>query len=153
MAMNGEINLRLTYRAIAPVLALLVCAWLVFHATHILVVLFLAILVAAAASTAANRLARFRVPRAVAILLTYLVIVLCLAGIVSLIVPLLVEEVTLLRDNFPRYEDQANALLARLPRQGATPCASTIWRRPSSPTRRPPRATADADCVTWGARS
>ena len=116
--MNGELDLRLTYRAIALVLALLVCAWLVFHATHILVVLFLAILVAAAASTAANRLARFRVPRAVAILLTYLVIVLCLAGIVSLIVPLLVEEVTLLRDNFPRYEDQANALLARLPRQG-----------------------------------
>jgi len=118
--MNGEVNLRLTYRAIVLVLAILGTIWLLTHATHILVVLFLAILVAAAASTVANLLARYRVPRAVAILLTYLIIVACLAGIVSLVVPLLTSEFVLLRDNFPRYEDQANSLLARLPRRGGS---------------------------------
>jgi predicted PurR-regulated permease PerM len=116
--MNGELDLRLTNRAILLVLAILGGIWLLAHATHILVVFFLAILVAAAASTVANRLARYHVPRAVAILLTYLIIVACLAGIVGLIVPLLTDEFVLLRDNFPRYEDQANELLARLPQRG-----------------------------------
>ncbi len=116
--MGGELQLRLTNRAILLVLAALGGVWLLFHATHILVVLFLAVLVAAAASTVANRLARYHVPRAVAILLTYLAILAALAGIVGLVVPLLTDEFVLLRDNLPRYEEQANALLARLPGRG-----------------------------------
>ena len=119
--MDGEINLRLTNRALLLVLAALGGVWLLGHATRILVVLFLAVLVAAAASTVANRLTRYRVPRAAAILLTYLALLALLAGLVGLIVPLLGGEFVLLRDNFPRYEDQANALLARLPGRGGAP--------------------------------
>jgi len=121
VSMGGELQLRLTNRAILLVLAVLGAVWLLGHATHILVVLFLAVLVAAAASTVANRLARYRVPRAAAILLTYLALLAILAGLVGLIVPLLGGEFVLLRDNFPRYEDQANALLARLPGRGGPP--------------------------------
>ena len=125
--MGGEINLRLTNRALLLVLAVLGAVWLLGHATRILMVLFLAVLVAAAASTVANRLARHRVPRAVAILLTYLALLAILSGLVGLIVPLLGGEFVLLRDNFPRYEDQANALLARLPgRGGAAPRVNDI---------------------------
>ncbi len=119
--MGGELQLRLTNRALLLALGALGAIWLLGHATRILVVLFLAILVAAAASTVANRLARYRVPRAVAILLTYLALLAILAGLVGLIVPLLGGEFVLLRDNFPRYEDQANALLARLPGRGGAP--------------------------------
>ncbi len=119
--MGGELQLRLTNRAILLVLGLLGAVWLLGHATRILVVLFLAVLVAAAASTVANRLARYHVPRAVAILLTYLALLAILAGLIGLIVPLLSGEFVLLRDNFPRYEDQANALLARLPGRGGAP--------------------------------
>lgn len=64
--------------------------------------LVLAVLVAAAASTVANRLARHRFPRAIAILLIYLAI---LAGLVGLIVPLLADEFVLLRDNLPRDQE------------------------------------------------
>jgi predicted PurR-regulated permease PerM len=125
--MGGELQLRLTNRAILLVLAVLGGVWLLGHATRIMVVLFLAVLVAAAASTVANHLARYRVPRAVAILLTYLALLAILAGLVGLIVPLLGGEFVLLRDNFPRYEDQANALLARLPsRGGAAPRVNDI---------------------------
>lgn len=116
--MGDALTLRLTNRAILLALAVLGGFWLFAHATRILVVLFLAVLVAAATSTVANRLARYRVPRAVAILLTYLLILGILAGVVGLIVPLLADEFALLRDNFPRYEGQANDLLARLPRRG-----------------------------------
>ena len=119
--MNGEINLRLTNRAIFLVLGLLAFVWLLLHATHIFVVLFIAVLLAAAVSTVARRVERYHIKRGVAILLTYLAIIAILAGVVSLIVPLINGEVTLLRANLPSYEQQANELLARLPqRDGQT---------------------------------
>jgi predicted PurR-regulated permease PerM len=113
--MNGEINLRLTNRAIFLVLGALALLWLLFHATHIVVVLFIAVLLATAVSSAANYLERFRVPRGLAILLTYLLVLGILAGVVGLLVPLIVSEVQLLRENLPEYQTQADAFLARLP--------------------------------------
>lgn len=116
--MNGEINLRLTNRALVLVLGALALVWILFHATHIVVVLFIAVLLASAVSSAANRLERYRVNRSLTILLVYLVVLGVLAGLIALLVPLITNEVTLLRDNLPRYQDQANSLLARLPHQG-----------------------------------
>ena len=72
--MNGEINLRLTNRSILLILAALGLIWVVAHATHIVVVLFLAVLLAAAVSRAATALARYRIKRGAAILLTYILI-------------------------------------------------------------------------------
>ena len=81
--MNGSLTLRLTHRALLLVLAALGLVWLLRHATHIFVVLFLAVLLAAAVSSAANRLARFRIGRAPAILLAYL-LALAVGGCASL---------------------------------------------------------------------
>jgi len=113
--MQGEINLRLTNRAIFVVLGALALLWVLFNATHIVVVLFIAILLATAVSSAANHLERYRVSRSLAILLTYLLVLGILAGVVGLLVPLIANEVQLLRDNLPEYQIQADALLARLP--------------------------------------
>ena len=113
--MQGEVNLRLTNRAIFLVLGALALIWILFNATHIVVVLFIAVLLATAVSLAANRLARYRVPRALAILLTYLLVLGVLAGVVGLLVPLIANEVQLLRENLPEYQVRADALLARLP--------------------------------------
>lgn len=113
--MNEAVTLRLSNRALLLVLAALGLVWLLRNATHIFVVLFLAVLLAAAVSTVANRLARFRIGRGVAILLTYLLILGVLAGLVALVVPLIAGEVTRLRNNLPAYEAATNALLARLP--------------------------------------
>lgn len=119
--MNGELTIRLTNRALILVLGLLACAWLLLHVTHIFVVFFIAILLAAAVSTVARQLARLHIKRGVAILLTYLGIIAILAGVVGLIVPLVTDEVKLLRDNLPRYEQQANDFLARLPQRNGRP--------------------------------
>ena len=115
--MNGEITLRLTNRALFLALGALGFVWLLMHATHIFVVLFVAVLLAAAVSTVARRLEQFHIKRGIAILLTYLAIIAILAGVIGLIVPLISGEVKLLRENLPRYELQANELLARLPQQ------------------------------------
>jgi predicted PurR-regulated permease PerM len=113
--MQGEVNLRLTNRAIFLVLGALGLIWILFHATRIVVVLFMAVLLATAISSAANRLERYRVPRSLAILLTYLLVVGILAGVVGLLVPLIVNEVQLLSTNLPEYQIRADALLARFP--------------------------------------
>jgi predicted PurR-regulated permease PerM len=113
--MQGEVNVRLTNRAIFLVLGVGVLVWLLFNATHIVVVLFIAVLLATAISSAANRLERYRVPRSLAILLTYLLVVGILAGVIGLLVPLIANEVQLLRTNLPDYQVQADALLARFP--------------------------------------
>jgi predicted PurR-regulated permease PerM len=117
--MRGELNLRLTNRGLFLVLGALGLVWLLAHATNIFVVLFLAVLLAAAVSTTANRLARYHVQRAVAILLTYLVIIAALLGIVALVVPLLTGEARLLRDNLPTYTARLDAALTRLPHPGS----------------------------------
>src|SRR5262245_24310813 len=101
--MNGEVNIRLTNRGILLILAALGLIWVVAHATHIVVVLFLAILLVAAVSRAANVLARYRIMRGIAILLTYLLVLAVLAGLGALLVPLISDEVQLLSDNLPTY--------------------------------------------------
>lgn len=113
--MQGEVNLRLTNRAIFLVLGALGLIWLLFHATHIVVVLFLAVLLATAVSAAANQMARYHVKRPVAILLVYILVLVVLAGVIGLLVPLIGNEVQLLRDNLSTYQAQADSLLARLP--------------------------------------
>ncbi len=113
--MQGEVNIRLTNRAIFLVLGAGLLIWLLFNATHIVVVLFISILLATAVSSAANRLARYRVSRGLAILLTYLLVLGILAGVVGLLVPLISNEFQILRTNLPEYQVQADALLARFP--------------------------------------
>lgn len=113
--MQGEVDLRLTNRALFLLLGVLGAIWLLFHATHIAVVLFLAILLATAVSAAANQMARYRIKRPAAILLVYILVLAALVGVIGLLVPLIGDEVRLLRANLPVYQTQVDALLARLP--------------------------------------
>ncbi|HET8629487.1 MAG TPA: AI-2E family transporter [Thermomicrobiales bacterium] len=119
--MNGGLTLRLTNRALLLALVGLGLVWLIIHATHIFVVFFIAILLAASVSNAARQLGRFRIPRPLAILLLYLAILLVLAGVIALLVPLIVNEINLLMRNLPTYERQLDGLLARLPTTSGQP--------------------------------
>ena len=116
--MQNAMTIRLTNRALVLVLGLLGFVWVLRNATHIAIVLFIAVLLAAAISSAANRLEARGVKRGVTILAIYALILAILAGVVALIVPVVTAEVGLLRRNLPAYEEQANALLARLPHEG-----------------------------------
>ena len=125
--MKGEVNIRLTNRAIFLVLGAFLFFWLLRQATHIFVVLFIAVLLASSVSLAATRMERLHIKRGIAILLVYLAIIAILAGIVALLIPLIGGEVRTLRDNLPSYQDRINGLLARLPkRNGATLQINTL---------------------------
>jgi predicted PurR-regulated permease PerM len=77
-----------------------------------------AILLAAAVSSVANRLEARGVKRGITILGVYAVILAIFAGMVALIVPVVTQEVDSLRRNRTAYEERVNALLARIPREG-----------------------------------
>ncbi|MDQ2786906.1 MAG: AI-2E family transporter [Chloroflexota bacterium] len=125
--MKGEVNIRLTNRAIFVVLGAFLFFWLLRQATHIFVVLFIAVLLASSVSLAATRMERLHIKRGIAILLVYLAILAILAGIVALLVPLIGGEVATLRQNLPSYQDRLNALLTRLPkRNGQTMQVNTL---------------------------
>ena len=115
--MRDEITIKLTNRAIFLVLAALGFLWVLLSATRIVVVLFIAILLAAAVSSVANWGEAHGIKRGLTILGIYLLILATLVGVVALIAPVVTGEVGALRRNLPAYEERANALLARIPRE------------------------------------
>jgi len=126
--MKGEVNIRLTNRAIFVVLGAFLFIWLLRQATHIFVVLFIAVLLASSVSLAATWLERLHIKRGIAILLVYLVVLAILVGIVALLVPLIGGEIKTLRDNLPSYQANVNGFLGRLPkRNGETLRVNTLF--------------------------
>src|SRR4051794_26371310 len=107
--------------------------WVLAPAMHIVVVLFMAILLATACSTAANRLEHHGIRRCATILLLYLLIVALLIGVVELLIPAIRSEIVVLRANLPAYEVQANDLLTRRPPSCSQ--ASSTQSRHTLPTR------------------
>ncbi len=116
--MRDAMTIRLTNRAIVAVLGLLVFVWVLRAATRVAIVLFVAVLLAAAVSSVANKLEARGVKRGITILGLYVIILAIFAGVVALIVPVVTQEVRSLRRNLPAYEERVNALLARIPREG-----------------------------------
>lgn len=126
--MKGEVNIRLTNRALFVVLGALAFFWLLRQATHIFVVLFIAVLLASSVSPAATWMERLRVKRGVAILLIYIAVLAALVGVVALLVPLIAGEIRTLRGNLPSYQKSVDGLLARLPkRNGEALGVNTIF--------------------------
>lgn len=88
--------------------------WLALHLVNVLVVLFSAILVATAVDPVVQFFERRRLPRALGVLLVFLLFALLLAGVVALLVPLIGSELVILRQELPRYADDLEQLLARV---------------------------------------
>jgi len=100
---------------------------------HVFTVLFTAVLLAAAVAPAARVMTRYRVPRGVTILLIYLGVLGILVGVVALVVPLVVSEITALRDALPSYADDLQNLVRRVaPEQAANFSTGSLVNRLSS---------------------
>jgi predicted PurR-regulated permease PerM len=94
---------------------------------RVFIVLFTAVLLAAAVAPAARYMARFRVPRGVTILVIYLLVLAALVGVVALIVPLVVSEVDALTSAVPDYVSNAQKELARIaPDQASSFSTSSV---------------------------
>ncbi|HSU14284.1 AI-2E family transporter [Longimicrobium sp.] len=104
------IQINITGRAIAMLLAALALVWLVVGFSKILFILFLAILLAVGIDPLVDRMERWKLPRSLAIFLVYLGIMAVLVAAVALLVPVLVEESSQLADSLPKIAQQVGDL-------------------------------------------
>jgi predicted PurR-regulated permease PerM len=93
---------------------------------HVFVVLFTAILLAAAVAPVARLLAPRGVPRGITILGIYVVLLLVIIGVVALVVPLVLGEVDTLRATLPRYGDDLQREVARIAPDQAAKLNSSV---------------------------
>lgn len=90
-------------RSILKVFAIIVMFWFLYVIRDILAVLFISFVLASALDPWIDALQKRKIPRAVAILIIYLVIVAVISLTVALIIPPIVEQVKEITNSFPVY--------------------------------------------------
>jgi predicted PurR-regulated permease PerM len=111
--MQRNISIQFTARSAAILLVVAALVWLVANFSTLLFILFLAVLLAVAITPLVERLAA-HMPRAIAILIVYVMLLAIVSAAVGLLVPVLVTEIKQLAQNFPKLIQQALALPDRL---------------------------------------
>lgn len=112
---DGMTRIEISPRTILFTLGVLILLWVLVHIRVLLMVLFLACLLAAALYPGVAWLKTRRFPRQLSILVFYIVFVLLAAGIISLMANILLDEGGQFLENLPRYTESASAFLEELP--------------------------------------
>ena len=100
-AMNHEMTVRVSVRTVLLVLLIVGAFWLTLLLYRVLVLFFVAVLLAVAISGAVNRLEQWKVPRTISILVMYLLLIMLLVGMGFVLVPLVSQQIGLLRRQLP----------------------------------------------------
>ncbi len=85
--------------------------WFVYQVIDILIALFVAVIIVSATHPLVERITRLRVPRGVAILLVYFLVLGVLAGIGMLLIPPLIDQSVKLLGRLPEYVSEASQIL------------------------------------------
>jgi len=99
--MPQSISIHITAKSVALLLAAAALVWLIANFSSILVILFVAILLAVAITPLVDRLEELRIPRTAAIVLSYAGLFGMLSIVIAVIVPVLIEQVDQLSANLP----------------------------------------------------
>ncbi len=111
--MHQNISIQFTARSAVILLVVAALVWLVANFSTLLFILFLAILLAVAITPIVEHLAAY-MPRTIAILIVYVVLLAIVGAAVGLLVPVLVTEIKQLSSNLPKLTQQALTLPGRL---------------------------------------
>lgn len=102
----GRITVDITSATIFRVVLILVGVWFLYTILNILLILFSAIIIASAIEPVARRLKKYRVPRAVSVILVYVIVLLVLSSAVTLMIPPLTDQVAQIAQALPTIVDQ-----------------------------------------------
>lgn len=97
-------QLDITYASLFRVVAVALAVIAAYYLSDLIGALLFAIVVASAIEPGVRWLARYRVPRIAAVLIIYLIGLALIAGVITLILPAIVSEFTVLFESFPRYQ-------------------------------------------------
>ena len=96
-------KIEISHRTIIFTVIFLLSLWLLYYLRSVLVTLFLAVILMAALSPLVERLHKWRIPRALSIVLVYILIFVIIGFTIAGIIPPLVEQTQNLFSNFPSY--------------------------------------------------
>lgn len=106
------LKLELSWRGLFLLALVAAAAWALMQVYAVLITIIVAIIFMAALLPYVDWLVRRGLPRAAAVLLVLFTVILILGGLVALFVPAMVSEFQDIRDNLPRYAEDAEDLLA-----------------------------------------
>jgi predicted PurR-regulated permease PerM len=104
-------RIELPFKTIARVILTLAFLWLLARIWNILLLLFIAVLLAAAVNPIIRRLQRQGVPRGGAVAIVFLALLATLAGILLLVIPPLIDEGRAFAADLPSYVEKTQRLL------------------------------------------
>lgn len=126
MGVNSRITgMNITTSTIFRAALILVGFWFLYVIFDFLLMLFASVVVASAIKPVADRLEKYRIPRALSVVLVYVMVLVLLSAVVSLIIPPLVEQTAQLAQALP-------ALMEYLNEQGLMPSSGAVQGTVSS---------------------
>lgn len=103
-ASNGKkLTIDISIMAMIKVLAIILIVFFLFYIRNIVLILFVALILASAFDPIIDWLQKHKIPRSAGILLIYLIVLLVLSGSIYLIIPPIAIEVNQLSKDFPMY--------------------------------------------------
>jgi len=96
-------KIEISHRTIIFTVLLLISIWFLFLIRRILLLVFISIIFAAALGPLVNKLEKLKVPRALSILIFYVLFVGGLAWIIALAVPIVISQTTALVNDLPKF--------------------------------------------------
>lgn len=94
----------ITYASLFRIVAVILVVFALLYLRQIVAAMLFAVVIASSIEPGIQWLKRYRVPRVLAVLIIYLVVVGVIAGAVYLIVPMVIDEFSAFLDSFPRYQ-------------------------------------------------
>jgi predicted PurR-regulated permease PerM len=95
----------ISHRTIIFIAMFILGVWLIYLIRDLLLILFVSVILMSALSPFVNFLTRFRVPKALSIAITYIIIIMSVVGLFALVIPPLLEETRRLFLVLPPYLD------------------------------------------------
>ena len=121
MAENKQTTvIELSWLSIVKVIAVLLACYLLFFLFDVFILLFIVIILASALSPFVEKIKkRLGIPKIIAILLIYIVILLVITFVFYTLIPPVIEQLKNLSDNFPEYSQKISALFSSMENGGS----------------------------------
>lgn len=103
-----ETTISITTGTIIKTLVVLAGAWLLFYLRDLVLVVLTAVVIASAMDPAVRAFVRWKIPRILAVILLYIIVLGCIGGLFVLFVPSLISDLTSFLSSLPNYLDLLN---------------------------------------------
>lgn len=103
---NKKLAIDFSVLSIIKIIAVLLLCFFLYEISNVLIMLFIAFVIATIINPIANWLHRYYIPRALGTLLIYVILLIIISSVFVLLAPPIVEQINELAKNFPAYSQK-----------------------------------------------